>query len=85
MPPTVSTALIIAVPTFTVLVGIIFNRLDSNALRVEMNNLRTDLHRDMTTLRTDVHQEMTAFRDMIHDDLMGVHERLRAVETRQGM
>ena len=45
-----STALTIAIPTFAVMLVIIFNRRDSNALRAEMVTLRDSIHRDMISL-----------------------------------
>ena len=50
----VATALTIAIPTFAVMLGIIFNRQDSTALRSEMVSLRDSIHRDMISLHERV-------------------------------
>ena len=47
-------------------------RSDIGSLRNEMTQLRVDLNRDMTLLR-----------DSIHLDIIGLHERVAAVEARQ--
>jgi hypothetical protein len=63
----VNTALVIAIPTFAVLLGIIFNRQESTALRAEMGSLRV---------------EMIALRDSIHRDMFSLHERVATVEAK---
>ncbi len=62
-----NTALVIAIPTFAVLLGIIFNRQESTALRAEMGSLRV---------------EMIALRDSIHRDMFSLHERVATVEAK---
>ncbi len=47
MHPGVQIALVIAVPTLTVGIGILFNRQDSNNLRNEMIALRKDVITDI--------------------------------------
>ena len=72
-------ALSFLVPTFAVLLGVLLTRQDSHSLRADINSLRAE----MIQLRKDIHREMSAFRDAIHRDMIGVHERLSAVESKQ--
>ena len=89
-----STALTIAIPTFAVMLGVLFNRQELMALRGEMGQLRNDLTRDMTQLRgdmtrdmtqlrVDINRDMTSLRDSIHRDMIGLHERVAVVEAEQ--
>ena len=50
----IATDLTVAIPTFAVMLGIIFNRQDSTALRAEMVALRDSIHRDMIMLHERV-------------------------------
>ena len=70
----------IVIPTFAVLLGVIFNRQETNAMRAEIGQLRTELKSDINSLRG----EMIQLRDSIHRDMIGLHERVAAVEARQG-
>jgi hypothetical protein len=45
-----STVLAIAIPTFTVMLGVLFTRQDVHALRAEIIALRDKIHRDMIGL-----------------------------------
>lgn len=78
-----STALTIAVPTFAVLLGVLFNRQEMMALRSEMGQLRKDITSDMGQLRVDINRDMTLLRDSIHRDMIGLHERVAVVESKQ--
>ncbi len=71
------------VPTFAVLLGVLFTRQEIVGLRSEMIQLRTDINRDMTTLRTEINRDMTTLRDSIHRDMIGLHERVATVEAKQ--
>ncbi len=83
-----ATAVTIAVltaltPTVTCLIGIILSRQDVRDLRAEMNSLRTEVHAEMNTSRNEMRAKMINFRNQVHADLLLIHERVRAVETRQ--
>jgi hypothetical protein len=85
-----STALTIAIPTFAILLGVIFNRQETSGLRGDIGQLRSDLTqlrvdigRDMVQLRKDLNADMTSLRDSIHRDMIGLHERVAAVEAKQ--
>ena len=57
LTPALSTALTISIPTFAVMLAVIFNRQDSNNLRAEMAQLRKDLNADMAQLRKDLNAD----------------------------
>lgn len=78
-----ATIITATIPTFAVLLGILFNRQEIASLRAEMGQLRNDLNRDMMQLRKDINSDMVQLRDSIHRDMIGLHERLAVVEAKQ--
>ena len=70
-----------ALPTITVLVGILLNRSDSQrldtritlletSLRGEMADLTNSLRSEMSALATSLRSEMSAMRGQFHSDIM---------------
>jgi hypothetical protein len=77
----VNTANIITatIPTFAVLLGILFNR-------QEILALRADMRAEIASVRGDITQllgEMIQLRDSVHHDMVGLHERIAVVESKQ--
>ena len=81
------------IPTVLVLIGILMNRSDnqalrnelrtetqtlSNAMRAENQTLRTEMRADNHALRA----EMIALRNQVHKDMVGLHERVAIVESK---
>ena len=72
------------IPTVLVLIGILMNRSDNQALRTEMRSdnqaLRTEMRSDNQALRT----EMVTLRNQIHQDMVVMlHERVATVESKR--
>ncbi|ADW67812.1 hypothetical protein [Granulicella tundricola] len=67
-----SNALPYLIPTFAVLLGVLFTRQDINALRAE---LKAELKSEIGQLRS----EIITLRDNIHRDMIGLHERVATV------
>jgi hypothetical protein len=65
-------AIAIAIPTITVLFGILLNRQDASSIRMEMKS-------EIGQLRA----KMIQLRNTIHSDMIGLHERLATVEAKQ--
>jgi hypothetical protein len=84
----VNTANIITavIPTFAVLLGILFNRQEITALRGEIAQLRSEMRDEIASIRGEISQlrmEMFQLRDSIHRDMIGLHERIAVVEAKQ--
>ncbi len=71
--------LVIAIPTLTVMFGILLNQQEFTAirseLRTEIGSLRTEMHGEIGSLR----KEMIALRDSIHHDMVSLYERVAVV------
>lgn len=72
--------LVIAIPTLAVMFGILLNRQDATAIRAEVKSEIGQLRSEMGQLRS----EMISLRDSIHRDMVGLHERITTVESKQG-
>ncbi|WP_041598002.1 hypothetical protein [Granulicella tundricola] len=84
--------LAIGIPSLLVMFGILLNRQEAASLRAEIGQLRGEMKSEIGQLLAEMksennqlRNEIITLRDNIHEDMMGVHERLRAVETRQGI
>ena len=69
----------IGIPSFLVILSWLSNRADIAALRGDMAALRGE----MIAMRRDMNSEFTAFRREIYTEMVGLHERVVKVETRQ--
>ncbi len=79
-------AFTIAIPTIAVLFGILLNRQDATAIRAEMKAESAQLRNEMGQIRNEMGQmraEMIQLRNTIHADMVGVHERIAVVESKQ--
>jgi len=59
-----------ALPTITVLVGILLNRSDTSSIRNEMGAMRAQLQGEMAAMRTQLQGEMGAMRAQFHNDVL---------------
>jgi predicted nucleic acid-binding Zn-ribbon protein len=85
----VNTANIITatIPTFAVLLGILFNRQEITSLRADMRAESASVRGEIASVRGEITQlrsEMIQLRDSVHHDMVGLHERIAVVESKQG-
>ncbi len=67
------------IPTFAVLLGILFNRQEITSLRADMRAESASVRGEIAQLRS----EMIQLRDSVHHDMVGLHERIAVVEAKQ--
>jgi hypothetical protein len=72
----------IAIPTFTIIFGILLNRSDYNSSRGEMQRIEQTLRAEIHGLEYNLREEMTASRKQSHDDLMVLVGIAREQESR---
>jgi hypothetical protein len=63
---------VISIPTLAVMFGILLNRQDAISIRAEVKAENGQLRSEIISLR-----------DNIHRDMMGIHERVATVESKQ--
>jgi hypothetical protein len=76
-------AIAIAIPTITVLFGILLNRQDASSIRMEMKSEIGQLRSEMKVEIGQLRAGMIQLRNTIHADMIGIHERLATVEAKQ--
>jgi hypothetical protein len=75
--------IVISLPTLAVLFGILLNRQDATAIRAEVKNEIGQLRSEMRSENGQLRSEIITLRDNIHRDMIGIHERLATVESKQ--
>ena len=75
--------LITSMPILAVMFGILLNRQEAtttrNEMKAELAQMRSELRGEINALRS----ETIALRDSIHRDMIGLHEHLAVVESKQ--
>jgi len=76
--------LIVAIPTLTVLFGILLNRHDVVSLRADMKGDNASLRSEVKSEINQLRSEIIALRDQIHRDMISLHKRVAVIETKHG-